>query len=121
MQAIGAALLGVGGYVTWRTLQIGQRNLRATQEKLDIDLEGQITSRYTQAVGQLGAELKEGQPDLQVRLGGIYGLEGIAVASAAHRPAVVALLSAYVRHNAQLAHQTDLRFQAGASQMSSKC
>ena len=42
VQGIGALVLAVGGFFTWR-------NLQETRRKLDIDREGQITNRYTQA------------------------------------------------------------------------
>lgn len=57
---------------------IAWRNLRETQKKLEVDREAQITNRFTQAVGQFGAELKDGKPNLEVRLGAIYALERIA-------------------------------------------
>jgi hypothetical protein len=100
VQAIGAVVLGVGGYFTWRNLRAAQRNLDATREKLDIDREAQITNRFTQAIGQLGAELKDGQPNLEVRLGGIYALERIARDSPKDHWTIMEVLTAYVRRNA---------------------
>ena len=94
VQAIGVVVLAVGGYFTWR-------NLRATQTKLDIDREGQITNRFTQAVAQLGAELKDGKPNLEVRLGGIYTLERIAHDSPRDHWTIMEVLTAYVRQNAR--------------------
>ena len=84
-QVIGALVLGAGGYFTWRNLHLAR--------------EGQITNRFTQAIGQLGAELNDGKPNLEVRLGGIYALERIAVDSPTDRQAIFDVLSAYVRHN----------------------
>jgi len=84
---LGVVVLGVGGYFTWR-------NLRATQAKLDID-------RFTQSVAQLGAELKDGQPNLEVRLGGIYALERIARDSPRDHWTIMEVLTAYVRQNAR--------------------
>jgi hypothetical protein len=100
VQAIGVVVLAVGGYFTWHNLRVGQANLRATQQKLDIDREGQITNRFTQAVGQLGAELKDGKPNLEVRLGGIYALERIARDSPRDHWTIMEILTAYVRQNA---------------------
>jgi hypothetical protein len=61
----------------------------------DLDSEGQITSRYTAAVAQLGAG--EDQPD--VTLGGIYALQRIAEDSPQRDlPTVVQVLGAYIRH-----------------------
>ncbi len=94
VQAIGAIVLGIGGYFTWR-------NLRVTQERLDVDRESQITGRFTQAIGQLGAELKDGRPNLEVRLGGIYALERIARDSPRDHWTIMEVLTAYVRENAR--------------------
>jgi hypothetical protein len=80
-------------YFTWR-------NLRATQAKLDIDREGQITNRFTQAVAQLGSELMDGNPNLEVRLGGIYALERIARDSPRDHWTITEVLTVYVRRNA---------------------
>jgi hypothetical protein len=85
VQAIGAAVLAIGGYFTWRNLRVAQ--------------EGQITNRFTQAIDQLGAE-KEGEPNLEVRLGAIYALERIARDSLRDHWTIMEVLSAYVRQNA---------------------
>ena len=75
----------VAGVIAWR-------NLHVTQE-------GQITNRFTQAIGQLGAE-KDGKPNLEVRLGGIYALERIARDSPRDHWTIMEVLTAYVRQNA---------------------
>lgn len=93
VQAIGGAALLVGLLFTWR-------NLRATQLKLDIDREGQLTNRFTQATTQLGAQLSDGRPNVEARLGGIYALSWIARDSPDNYWPVMELLTAYVRHNA---------------------
>ncbi len=100
-QVLGALVIACGVYFTWSNLLVAQRNLRATELKLDVDRQGQITNRFTQAVGQLGAELKEGRPNLEVRLGGIYALERIAKDSPGDYWMVMEILTAYVRENAR--------------------
>jgi hypothetical protein len=85
-QVIGAVVLAIGGYFTWRNIQVAQ--------------EGQITNRFTQAIGQLGAELKNGDANLEVRLGGIYALERIARDSPRDHWTIMEILTAYVRRNA---------------------
>ena len=92
MQAIAAIVLAVGGYFTYR-------NLRVTQERLDVDRQEQITNRFTQAIHQLGA-MKEKEPNLEVRLGGIYALERIAGDSPRDHWTIMEILTAYVRQNA---------------------
>lgn len=53
--------------------------------------QGQLADRYTRAIAQLGDDR------LDVRLGGIYALERIAVDSKRDHPTVVEVLGAYVR------------------------
>jgi hypothetical protein len=93
VQASGGAVLLVGLLFTWR-------NLRATQVKLDIDREGQLNNRFTQATTQLGAQLSDGRPNVEARLGGIYALSWIARDSPDNYWPVMEILTAYVRHNA---------------------
>jgi hypothetical protein len=71
VQAIGGAALFVGLLFTWR-------NLLATQAKLDIDREAQLTNRFTAATDQLGSQQSDGTPNVEARLGGIYALSSIA-------------------------------------------
>jgi Pentapeptide repeats (8 copies) len=85
---------------------IAWRNLRATQAKLEVDREAQITNRFTQAITQLGAELKDGKPNLEVRLGGIYALERIARDSPRDHWTIMEILTAYVRENARWVEPT---------------
>ena len=54
-------------YFVWRRVQAADRNTRLIEA-------GHITDCYTRAVAQLAAT-EEGQPNLEVRLGGIYALE----------------------------------------------
>lgn len=107
------------GVIAWRNLRVAQENLEeakrkaaadqkaneanleVTHKRLDVDREAQITNRFTQAIGQLGTELKDGKPNLEVRLGGIYALERIARDSPRDRRAIMQVLTAYVRGNAR--------------------
>ena len=92
VQAIGGTVLLLGLFFTWR-------NLRATQAKLDIDRQGQLTNRFISAAGQLGAD-KNGHPNVEVRLGGIYALDRIARDWPSDYWPIMEVLTAYVRHNA---------------------
>jgi len=67
----------VGVVFAGRTYQLGRQ--------------GQITDRYTKAIGQLGDD------KLEIRLGGIYALERIAVDSHRDHSTIVEVLSAYGR------------------------
>ncbi|GJF31509.1 hypothetical protein KNE206_42090 [Kitasatospora sp. NE20-6] len=81
LAALGALLF------TW--MQVGQAS-----KELRIAEQGQITTRFTAAITNLGAE------SLDVRLGGIYALERIMQDSSRDRSTVVSVLSAYVRLHA---------------------
>lgn len=94
VQAVGGAALLLGLVYT-------ARNLRATLEKLEIDRQGQLTNRFIQATGQLGAELKGGERNIEVRLGGIYALNRISKDWPRDYWPIAQILTAYVRHNAK--------------------
>jgi hypothetical protein len=100
VQAVVGVVLAVGAVAIWRNLRVTQQTLSTTQEKLEVDREAQITNRFTQSIGQLGAELHDGKPNLEVRLGGIYALERIARDSPADRWTITEVLTTYVRQNA---------------------
>jgi len=112
IQAAGGAALLTGLLFTARNLRATQdknnidrqglaNNLQATQDKLEIDRQGQLTNRFIQATGQLGAELKDGQPNVEVRLGGIYALNRISRDWPKDYWPIADVLTAYVRHNAE--------------------
>src|SRR5215208_676614 len=96
MQALAvlvAGVVGLGGlYFTWRNLN---QTRRLTEQ-------GQITERFTRAIDQLGETDDDGNPRLEIRLGGIYALERIDKESPerAYHPTVMEVLTAYVRENA---------------------
>ncbi|MFJ3831440.1 pentapeptide repeat-containing protein [Streptomyces sp. NPDC090046] len=69
---------------TW--VSVGQ-----TGTQLRIAEQGQITSRFNEAVSHLGSE------SLDVRFGGIYALERIMQDSPRDQPRIISVLSAYVR------------------------
>ncbi|GGR97220.1 hypothetical protein GCM10010252_39850 [Streptomyces aureoverticillatus] len=76
------------------TLQV-QANQGRTE--VDVTRQGQITDRFNTAVGNLG------DPADEVRLGGIFALRRIMEDSSRDQPAVVDVLSAYVRTHAPAA------------------
>jgi hypothetical protein len=86
-QIIGGFGLLLGLYFTWRRVEISQ--------------DQQVTERFTRAIDQLGATDDDGNPRLEIRLGGIYALERIARDSPARDySTVMEVLTAYVRENA---------------------
>jgi hypothetical protein len=84
------ALAGIA--VGWQQLQTDRQQL---QEQLTLTRQGQVAERFTRAVDQLGSD------KLDVRLGGIYGLEQIANQSPGDRLQVFEVLTAYVRQHAR--------------------
>jgi uncharacterized protein YjbI with pentapeptide repeats len=74
----------MGGVVVLGGLYVAYQNLMTLHD-------GQITDRFTKAVEQLGNQ------DPSVRLGGIFSLERMARESERDHPAVMEILSAYVR------------------------
>ncbi len=100
-QFLGGGALLFGLYLTWRRITATERNVEIAQE-------GQITERFTRAIEQLGAvHEKTGEPNLEVRLGGIYALERIAKDSKNDHWTVMEVLTAYVRENSPWDYQGD--------------
>jgi uncharacterized protein YjbI with pentapeptide repeats len=68
--------------------------LAYTARTYRLSREGQVTDRYSKAVGQLGSD------QVEVRLGGIYSLERLMRDSPLDQPAIIETLAAYVRERA---------------------
>ncbi|MEC4019823.1 pentapeptide repeat-containing protein [Streptomyces sp. H27-D2] len=80
---------------TW--VSVGQ-----ARDELRIAAQGQITNRFNAAIGNLGSKT------LDLRLGGIYALQRIMQDSSRDHPAVVSVLSAFVRERASIpVHDTE--------------
>jgi hypothetical protein len=88
--ALLAGLIGVGALLTF---WLNSRVYRITARTLEVTEQDHITERYTKAIEQLGAD------KLDVRLGGIYALERIAVDSKRDHPTVAEVLSVFVREH----------------------
>jgi uncharacterized membrane protein (DUF485 family) len=96
--ALLAGLIGVGALLTF---WLNSRVYRITARTLEVTEQGHITERYTEAIEQLGAD------KLDVRLGGIYALEGIAHDSKEDRGyrehrTIMEVPSAFVREHSDL-------------------
>nr|WP_240979540.1 pentapeptide repeat-containing protein [Streptomyces sp. HNM0574] len=68
-----------------------QNQLQITQERQELDRQAQTADRFTTAISQLGDK------SVDVRLGGIYALQDIMKDSPGDQPAIVNVLSAYIR------------------------
>lgn len=80
LQAVAGLLVFIGAVATWRQVQVNR--------------EGQVTDRFTRAIDQVGSE------NMDVRIGGIYGLERVAKNSPSDRPQVQYVLAAFIRGHA---------------------
>lgn len=98
-------LFSVGGCIAIFTLLISlsKHNLDRQSQELDrerqgLDRDANRTSRYTEAVKQLGTESSP-----SIRLGGIYALERIAQDSPRDRQTVLDVLCAFARERSSVA------------------
>ncbi len=93
----GVVFTAQGLWYTAESLETSrQAQLIAAQSQHTAE-QGQITDRYTKAVEQLGSS------KLDVRLGGIYALERLAIDSPRDHPTVYDVLAAFLReHDPQL-------------------
>jgi hypothetical protein len=76
-----------------------------TLRRVVVAEQGHITDRYTKAVEQIG-KVEGDKPNIEVRLGGIYALERIALDSPRDHWIIMEVLTAYVRRNAPSPTQT---------------
>jgi uncharacterized protein YjbI with pentapeptide repeats len=102
---IAGTVIGVGGTVI--VAVTSARNARLTNQAtidsahadsnftLEATREAQYADRYSRALEQLGSE------NLDVRIGGIYALEGIALDSPRQHPTVMEVLTAFIREHAR--------------------
>ncbi len=93
-QMVAGVILLFGLYLTYR-------RITATERSVEVAQEGQITERFTRAVEQLGDQ------KLEIRIGGIYALERIAIDSEKDHWTVMEILSAYVRERASIKKKPD--------------
>lgn len=105
--AAAATIVGVGGTVI--VAVAAARNARRTNQAtidaahvdaqltLDAARETQLADRYSRALEQVGSA----SPD--VRIGGIYALEAIALDSPRHHPTVMEVLTAFIRQHSRAA------------------
>jgi hypothetical protein len=101
-----SALIGVGGTVivaitgARNTLRTNQATIdaagAAAQHSLEAAREGQLADRYSRALEQLGSD------NLDVRTGGIYALESIALDSRDYHPTVMEVLTAFIREHSRI-------------------
>jgi hypothetical protein len=97
-----AAAIGVGGTVIvgvagfWASVSNTNKTTALTLRALELTEQGQVTDRYTKAVGQLGDESSP------VRVGGIYALERISHDSPKDRTTIIYVLGAFIRERSRV-------------------
>jgi hypothetical protein len=88
-KTVAQIVAGVGGlyglHLVWRRTRVAEHN--------------RITDLFTKAIEQLG-KVEDGEPNIEVRLGGIYALERLAFDSPRDHWTIMEVLSAYIRRNA---------------------
>jgi uncharacterized protein YjbI with pentapeptide repeats len=91
VQALGGSALIINAYLGFCNFKIGEKNLKVAEDK-------QVTERFSKAIEHLGNEKA-----IDVRLGGIYALEQIAIDSPEkYHWTIVEILSAFVRGKRQI-------------------
>jgi uncharacterized protein YjbI with pentapeptide repeats len=71
-QSFGSLFFLLTGYLAWKNFKVAQENLKVVQKNLQISEDKQVSERFGKAVDHLGDGTKE------LKLGGIYELQGIA-------------------------------------------
>jgi Pentapeptide repeats (8 copies) len=97
VQAIGGGIVGFTAYIGYRNLKNGEETLKVGQKNLKVIEDKQVTGRFSKAIEHLGNE-----EAIEVRLGGIYALEQIAIDSAKYHWTIVEILSAFIREKRPL-------------------
>lgn len=90
----GTAIVGVAGF--WASVRNTDKTTALTLRALELTEQGQVTDRYTKAVGQLGDESSP------VRVGGIYALERIGHDSPKDRTTIIYVLGAFIRERSRV-------------------
>lgn len=98
----------LGGLAVLAGAVVGGLTLRETGRQnravLELQRRGQVTERFTTAIGQLG---QRGDETLDVRIGAVYALEQIARDSAELHWPVMEVLTAYLREHAPAKRDAD--------------
>jgi uncharacterized protein YjbI with pentapeptide repeats len=107
IQAFGGLFVVVTAYLGYENFKIGKRTLGIAGDRLDLDRaasqqtlkiseDKQTTERFSNAIEHLGHET------VDIRLGGIYALEQIAINSPKYHWIIIEILSAFIREKSTL-------------------
>jgi uncharacterized protein YjbI with pentapeptide repeats len=89
VQALGGLVLSMTAWVGYQNFRVGEKNLKVSEDK-------QVTERFSKSIEHLGSD------KIDIRLGGIYALEQIAIDSAKYHWTIVEILSAFIREKCPL-------------------
>lgn len=97
---LSAGVVAVGALVfTARNFLLSRRALELTERgqrrSFELSEQAQVTDRYTKAIEQLGSD------KLDIRIGGIYALERIALDSTRDHPTIMEVLSTFIREHSR--------------------
>ena len=101
-QMLGALFFLITAVFTWRTVRATEQSAKTARDNYDLAAsvaqrnhqlaeEGQTTERFTRAIELIG------DPQIEVRLGGVFALLRIAKHVTTEREAIKEILAAYVR------------------------
>jgi hypothetical protein len=105
VQAAGGLILSITAYVGYCNFKVGEENLKIGQKNLKVAEDKQVTERFSKAIEHLGSE------KIDIRLGGIYALEQIAIDSPKYHWTIVEILSAFVREKCPIQEVVEQRQQ----------
>lgn len=94
-----AVLWAAGGMIAVLGLTFTWFRDRNAREKLELDRDANFTTRYTEAVAQLGSD------SIAIRLGGVYALERIAEDSRRDFGVILNVLAAFARLDGKTRNQ----------------
>jgi hypothetical protein len=94
---LSVVLVGVGLYQNTR---VSTANIEATNRQLELMRTQQNSQRFTEAISLLGQEDERNNDKLDLRLGAIYSLRQLMIDSPDDEPAIVEVLSAFIRMHA---------------------
>jgi hypothetical protein len=94
--------------VSKQAVEVSQHAVEAAQRTVEVTEQGQVTDRYTKAVEQLGSK------EIDVRIGGIYALERVALDSDRDHPTVMEVVATFVRDRSPEQWPLPTVHQAGA-------
>jgi hypothetical protein len=96
VQAIGGVILSITAYVGYKNFKIGEDNLKIGQKNLKVAEDKQVTERFSKSIEHLGSD------KIDIRLGGIYALEQIAIDSPKYHWTIVEIINAFIREKRPL-------------------